>query len=257
MPPPPPPLPPRSHPYPWVKRKAGQPATKANPQTKNGRPPGWQAQKARVGQTFTNRNGDTVNSQGQIPARADGKKKPTNFTDRHRVILWMDIAGQRVVDIAAAVKMHPQSVSAIRTSEVYHVQKQLLLEQLQTQTFGDVLEMIRRDVPRNLQVLIDLRDNNLDDKLRLAAARQLSREADRVYPRKTEHVEERTIRVELDGTHLNRLAAALREVGATIPAELVDPDEPPPDRPLIEGKSVDELVDQFRAEEARRADESD
>lgn len=199
-------------------------------------------------------NGKIVNPDG------NGHTNLKNWNPRHQLILWMDIAGRRGVDIAQELGMLPPSVSAIRNSPLYQAQKDALIEKLTGSTLEDIMEMIRRDAPKNLQVLIDLRDrielHGGDPKVILGAAKQMSHESDRVWPRKTHHVEDRTIRISIEAAQLNRLAGALREIGHAIPAELVEATEDVTDAPFA-AQSIDELLTQCRADDAaRNADES-
>lgn len=217
MPSPLPPIPPRAHPMP--------------------RPPRHEANEVPVAAGATAKSG----------------KKIQNWNSRHNLILWMDIAGLGTHEIANNVNMHPSSVSAIKSSELYQTQKTMLMEKLTQSTLSDVIDIIRQDAPKNVKFLIDMRDkvteHGGDPRVRVAAARQLAHETDRVYPRKTEHHEERVIRISLDAPHLHRLAGALRDIGAPIPVEVIeqlDPLSQDPARPRLEGKSIDQLLTELR-----------
>lgn len=197
---------------------------------------------------------------GKIVNNDDNRERPVNWNSRHQLILWMDLAGQSVTEIARQVGMMHPSVSAIRSSPLYQTQKAQLTEKLMGSTLENLMEMIRRDAPQNLQVLINLRDkidaNGGDPKIVLGAAKQLSHETDRLYPRKTHHVEDRTIRLTIEAAQLNRLAGALREIGHNVPVELIEATDgiySDPDAPPLSGKSVEELIAQTRAEAAARS----
>jgi len=176
---------------------------------------------------------------------APGKRNV--FTTRHQLILWMDVAGMRVVDIALRLEMHPTSISAIRSSPLYNVHKQQLMEQMKGFSFENMLDLIRSDAVKNVQFAIDVRSNELQDtKERLGAARLLQKEADRVYPRMTnsKHTEERVVRIEIGGEQMRRISNAMREIGAPVDeADIVEPEFTPVNdgRPPIEAKSIDAM----------------
>lgn len=206
----------------------------AGMRTKNGRDPGWKA-----------------HAEGKKAARPG--QRITNWNSRHNLILWMDIAGMGTQLIAEQINMHPSSISAIKSSELYQTQKLMLTEKLTESTLSNVIDIIRADVPKNVQFLIDMRDkineHGGDPRVRVSAARQLSHEADRVYPRKSEHHEERVVRISIDAPQLHRLACALHDVGAAIPTEVIeelDPHNVDDSRPILEGKTIDQLITELR-----------
>ena len=139
-----------------------------------------------------------------------------NWKHRHTLILYMHVAGQRTKDIAAALGMNEGSVGVVVRSPLFQTQKDQLLQELKTATIEDVIELIRRDAPENLKFLIEMRSSGEDDKVRLGAARVLSHEADRVWPRRTEHKEERVLRLAIDHESLQKIAAAFQDLGDPI-----------------------------------------
>lgn len=170
--------------------------------------------------------------------------KRRSFTTRHQLILWMDVAGVRTTDIALKLGMHPNSVSAIKSSPLYIVHRDQLLEQLKGLSFENVLDLIQHDAVRNVEFAISVRNDTMEDtKNRIAAARMMQKEVDRVYPRMTnsKHTEERIVKIEIGGEQMRRIAGALREIGATVADEdIIEPEfEIPSD--IIEAKSIDEM----------------
>lgn len=153
------------------------------------------------------------------PHARPGVSKRARFTSRHSLILYMDIAGERGIDIALKLGMHPSSVSAIKGSPLYAVHKQQLMEQLAGVKFDNLLDLIRADAVKNVEMMIEMRDkiekNGGEPKHVLKAAQLLQKEADRVFPRQTsKHTEERVVRINIDGDKMRRIATALHEIGA-------------------------------------------
>lgn len=174
-----------------------------------------------------------------------GPSKRSRFTTRHSLVMYMDLAGERTVDIALKLGMHPNSVSALKSSQLYQFHRDELLSQLTERKFENLLDLIRSDSVKNAEFLISVRESNLEEtKDRLGAARALQKEADRVYPRHTtKHVEERIVKVTIGAEKMARIANALREVEAieaeSIPLDDYDPTQPD-DVPLIRAQSIDE-----------------
>ena len=97
----------------------------------------------------------------------------------------MHVAGKRPKEIAAALGYSPHRVSTIISSPLFQERKAALLDELRETTLGDLLEQIRSEAIPNLAFLISIRDDprrHLRERLR--AARVISAELDRVYPRK-------------------------------------------------------------------------
>lgn len=195
-------------------------------------------------------------------ARAARKPKPSpgpysraKFTSRHTLVLYMDVAGESTTDIALKLDMHPGSISAIKGSPLYQVHKEQLLESLAQQKFSNLLDLIKSDSVRNVEMMIEMRDklerNQGEPKHSISAMRMLQKETDRVYPRITnsKHTEERTIKISIDGDKMRRIATVLHEIGAraehAIDAEtVVDLDLTRDDEPaLISSQSIDEARD--------------
>jgi len=185
------------------------------------------------------------------------RNKPANWNNRHELILYMYTAGQRNIDIAKALNYAPERVSAIVNSPLFQQQHERLLEELRGQTLDNLIDAIRKDAPKNFQALVELRDvferNGGDAKIRLGAMRQISREQDRVWPRKTEHTEEKTIRLVFDQHTMAKMAQALgdaREIDIFEAdfQEIADDTEP---GTLLNPKGVDDLIEEL----ASRADD--
>jgi hypothetical protein len=198
---------------------------------------------------------------GQIPKPADyNQNHPVNWNHRHQMILYMHLMGQRTKDIAETLGYAADRVSSILNSPLFQSQKDALLRDLQGKTIEDLVELIRRDAPTNFQALVSLRDQFADHggdaKVRLGAARAISREQDRVWPRRTEHTEERTIRIVIDQSALNRMGTAMKEIGEPIDASFEEVGETEDDRPLLQPKGIDDLMLELqeRAREAEAAD---
>jgi len=194
---------------------------------------------------------------GRIPQdETRPRTERVNWNNRHQLVLWMDIAGERVADIAKKVGYAATSVSAIRASPLYQQQRAMLYEKLAGTRFDNLIDFLKSPLVaiRNIEVMLAVRDDpgehGGDPKVRLAAAKAISHEVDRAFPRTTKHEEEKTIRVSLDGAKLARIATALHEAGA-VPID-VTPEEPNDGRPPISAKSIEQL----RTELATRVDET-
>jgi len=144
---------------------------------------------------------------------------PITWNHRYTVVLYMHIAGQRNVDIAKSLKATAHWVGEVIHSPLFQARKTELLEELKASTFDDLVERIRKTTPETFEALIRLRDTASDEKTQLGAARALMSEADRVWPKRTEHVEEKTVRLVFDQGALDRMANAMAAVkGHELPA---------------------------------------
>jgi hypothetical protein len=119
--------------------------------------------------------------------------------------------GQRNKDIAKALDLHPVSVCNIIKSPLFQTRKAELLEQVKGATVEDLLTKIRSEAIPNFDFLVHLRDHADDEKTALGAARQIASETDRVWPKRTEHSEDRTIRLVVDDESLRRMSIAMAE----------------------------------------------
>lgn len=188
----------------------------------------------------------------KLPERKPGPSKRATFTVRHQLIMYMELAGERVSDIALKLGMHPSSVSAIKASPLYQVHRAQLLESLTQNKLDSFLDFIRNDAVKNVEFAVKVRDSELEEtKNRLGAARMMQKEADRVFPRitKSHHTEERTVRITLGQERLARIAGAMAEIGALaadgiIDAEMFDPNAPDAP-PLISAQSIDDLREEL------------
>lgn len=190
---------------------------------------------------------------------ANAPSKHSKMSWRHTLILYMDLAGERVVDIALKLDMHPATVSGIRCSPLYQAQRERIIEQITAGKFENLLDFIRADAIKNVEVAVSIRDNELEEtKDRLGAVRVLQKEVDRVYPRitKSSHTEERTVKITIGAEKLARIGTALREVGALLPdsidIEALSSDTEP--EPAIRAQSIDELRAELLNAAERAAD---
>jgi hypothetical protein len=226
--------------------------------TKNGRPLGHEVSRANK----PTPEGATHNGKGQAVARP--QQRVNNWNSRHQLILYMDIAGERVIDIANKLNMAPGSISAIKGSPLYQTQKTALLETLAGTTFENLKDLIAspRIAIKNIEVVASIRDNEMQEsKDRLGAARIISREVDRVFPRTTKREETRDIRISIDAGKLARIAGTLQEIGAASSALTADdvlditPYTDESSAP-ISAKSIEEFRDEcIAAESADPADD--
>ncbi len=182
---------------------------------------------------------------GQIANPDRNRNRPTNWSQRHQLVLYMHIAGRRTKDIADALAYHPARVSAIIHSPLFEAKKAELLDELLGTTHDDLLEEIRREAIPNLEFLVGLRDDPAkhggDVRVRLRAAKAIAEQVDRVLPKRGEELEDHTVQVNFDEATLRRMAAVMAEVrGETPPALDAEFEEIPPDTRLIE-EGVGEL----------------
>lgn len=161
---------------------------------------------------------------GRVLSKDKYKQRPSNWGPRYDLMLWMHIAGQRTIDIAKALKYTPARVSAIIHSPLFQSKKLQILEELKDSTIEDILEQIRREAGPNFEFLVSFRnDIGQEPRARLAAAKQIAMEVDRVYPRRIERKEERTIRLTIDAETLRRMSEAMAQVKGldTVPVDAV------------------------------------
>ncbi len=157
---------------------------------------------------------------GQLANPDPNRNRPTNWSQRHQLVLYMHIAGRRTKDIAEALGYHPARVSAIVHSPLFEAKKAELLRETSHEA---LLEEIRREAIPNLEFLVALRDDPTrhrgDARVRLRAAKAIAEQVDRVLPKRHDEVEDRTIPVNFDEATLQRMAAAMTEVrGEAAPA---------------------------------------
>lgn len=141
---------------------------------------------------------------------------------KHQLMLYMVLAGKRTKDIAEALRYHPNRVSTIINSPLFKAQLDELRGSLHDLTFADFLERIRQEVVRNFDFKVQIRDNEKAmDSVRLQAARDISTDVDRLYPKVERREEERTIHISLDERSLQAMVTAVAQASGK-PAPVID-----------------------------------
>ncbi len=121
---------------------------------------------------------------GPVPNPDPHRNYPVNWSHRHELVLRMHLAGKRAKKIAAALGYSPHRASTIVSSPLFQERKAALLEQLRETSLNDLLKQIQSEAIPNLKFLISIRDDPTRHvRERLRAARVISAEVDRVYPR--------------------------------------------------------------------------
>jgi len=199
---------------------------------------------------------------GLIPTGDPNCNHPVNWNSRHQLILYMDVSGLRTREIAARVGMHEVRVATVKTSPLYQKQKAELLEELKAKTLGTLLEQIQRDAPKNLHTLQQLRDDLShhlgDPKVRISAAKALQHEVDRVYPRKTERSEERTVTLQVGEETMKKMVGVLDMLGKLGALEVPFRKQPAKkiedQRPPIDIQHLDEVLAELHTKELNGAE---
>lgn len=123
------------------------------------------------------------------------------FSERDKLIAYMELAGNKNKDIAAAVGLQPQSISQIKRRPEYKLFLSEEAKRVRETTHQSIQERIMGDAHRNLDVLMQIRDGVADQSgtpdwsNRRQAAQEIFA---RQYPRvtKTETLEDRTYHFE-------------------------------------------------------------
>jgi hypothetical protein len=165
-------------------------------------------------------------------------------------MLYMVVAGQKTKDIASALKYHPNRVSTIINSPLFQAQLSQLKGSLHDMTLVDFMERIRQEVVKNFDFKVQIRDNeNVVDAVRLQAAKEISSDVDRLYPKVEQRVEDKTIRIVLDERSLQSMVTAVAEASGK-PSPIIDAEFDP--LPLAD---MDELAQTLLEAEQAAAEE--
>lgn len=177
-----------------------------------------------------------------------GANQIARINQKHQLMLYMVLAGKRTKDIADALGYHPNRVSTIINSPLFKAQLDELRGSLHDMTFADFLERIRQEVIKNFDFKVQLRDNTQAmDSIRLQAARDISADVDRLYPKIERREEEKTIHISLDERSLQAMVTAVAQASGK-PVPVIEAEfEPLP--PVDVDDFAAELVERERAAE--------
>jgi len=185
--------------------------------------------------------------QTEEPRRAGGLKR---WTDREQMMVYLVLAGHKSQYIADKLGLGLRRVQAIRSSPLFHSKLRSARAELKSRTMGDFIERISSEAIPNFEFFVEMRDNpdyhNEDSRARIQAARSISTEVDRVYPRVTKHEEERSVKISFDQKMLQQMAAALREDDNEMPT--IDVTPPHSDQPLLAPSQVDDYMAALESE---------
>lgn len=120
--------------------------------------------------------------------RSEQVERGNNFWDHHHEIVRRLLLGQKAVDIAHDLGLHPQTVSNVRNSPL--VQRQLaVLQQQRTEEAVTIAEQIREIAPKAVQALDDaMSDPDSPWNAKVAAAKDVLDRAGYAPVRRTENV---------------------------------------------------------------------
>ncbi len=165
-------------------------------------------------------------------------------------MLYMVLAGKRTKDIADALGYHANRVSTIINSPLFVAQLNELRSSLHDMTFADFLERIRQEVIKNFEFKVNLRDNDKAmDSIRLQAARDISTDVDRLYPKVEHKSEEKTIHISLDERSLQAMVTAVAQASGK-PVPVIDAEFE-----TVPLANVDEFATFLAEKEAAEAEE--
>lgn len=179
-----------------------------------------------------------------------GANQIARVNQKHQLMLYMVLAGKRTKDIASALNYHPNRVSTIINSPLFKAQLDELRNSLHDMTFADFLERIRQEVIKNFEFKVNLRDNEKAmDSIRLQAARDISTDVDRLYPKIERREEEKTIHISLDERSLQAMVTAVAQATGK-PAPIIDAEFEP-----LPPSDVDAFAALLAEKEAAEAEE--
>lgn len=194
---------------------------------------------------------------------------PTKLSDRHLLVSYMAAAGRTRDEISEATGFSKKHLTTIMASPLFKTQ----LGRVRRKVGDAAVESIVEDLQVNtvvhgqsaLDTLVELMDGSGNDNVRLGAATNI---LDRAVPKQTKHQEERTVRVSIDSEALqlmSNVCAELKEYAPeTLDAEFAARDAPEPaavqalsdrDEGTIRVTAVDDLIAQYKAQEAEEARE--
>lgn len=169
---------------------------------------------------------------------------------KHQLMLYMVLAGKRTKDIATALRYHPNRVSTIINSPLFQAQLNELRSSLHDLTFADFLERIRQEVIKNFDFKVQVRDNDKAmDSVRLQAARDISTDVDRLFPKIERREEERTIHISLDERSLQAMVTAVAQATGK-PSPVIDAEFTP-----LLPSPVDDFAAELEEREALEAED--
>lgn len=132
---------------------------------------------------------------------------PSKLNARHFLCALMHAAGFTNRKIADHLGYHENRISIILSSPLMQAQIRELQGELRTSTVEDVMGIIEREAGRNVNVLIELRDNAEESNTRRLAANDLLDRHPR-FAKRTHHEEERTIRIAFGPAEIRQILDA-------------------------------------------------
>ena len=179
---------------------------------------------------------------------------PERLSPRHVLVALMVAAGKSNRDIGAAVGLSPNRVSTIRQSPLFVELVRQTQRELREQTVGTVVDRLYarlgEQADSTLDALVEFRDQRGDLKVAFGAAAKLF---DKLLPTRTEHQDERTVRVSFNARELRQMVTALAEDNGgvapprVIPAEAVVEVEVPRRLRRPPAMSLDDAIDEVEA----------
>lgn len=183
---------------------------------------------------------------------------PKTLNEKHHLVAYMQLAGATNIEIAAALDYHPTRVSAIQGSPLYKALLDKLRKDLNQRTVGAVIDRIISEGPRNVEVLVELREHAENERVRLEAARDmLDRNPETSKVSRQENRSEQ--RIIFDTHALHRLIGVLQEDGPIVHTVALPPAPDgavvPVHSPALGIKTLDETLADLEALEAAAAAE--
>lgn len=135
---------------------------------------------------------------------------PDKLNDRHRLIAYMKLGGATRDQIATTLGYATNYVDAIVASPMFKALMDHMRAEMRSKTIGGVVDRIVAEGPRNLEVLMELRDHAESEQVRMTSARDLldrNPETAKVS-REDRHIENRIV---IDAVALRRIAGVLEE----------------------------------------------
>lgn len=136
----------------------------------------------------------------------------TELSESHRNAVWLFLAGLSNKEVSEATGMTVGQITTMKSSPLFQALLTEKRKELDRRSAVDLSSKLSAQASASIDTIIHLRDNAIDDKVKLQAASAL---LDRVVPKKVQQSSE-SLKIVLDASQLGYLRAVASEVGSTL-----------------------------------------